>query len=62
VLPASPATAPDAVDAIAARALYPAALQSLTPLPLMGIPGWSPANHDPAFYNDSQVFRTGRQR
>ena len=62
VLPASPATVPDAVDAIAARALYPAALQSLTPLPLMGIPGWSPANHDPAFYNDSQVFRTGRQR
>jgi len=62
VLPVSPATAPDTIDAIAARALCPAALQSLTPLPLMGIPAWSPANHDPAFYNDPKVFRTGRQR
>lgn len=62
VLHASPATAPDAIDTLAARVLCPAALQSLTPLPLMGIPGWSPANHDPAFYNDPQVFRTGRQR
>ena len=62
ILHASPSTAPDAIDALAARVLCPAALQALTPLPLMGIPGWSPANHDPAFYNDPQVFRTGRQR
>ncbi len=62
VLHASPATLPDAIDTLAACALCPAALQSLTPLPIMGIPGWSPANHDPAFYNDPQVFRTGRQR
>ena len=62
VLHASPAAAPDAVDALAAHVLCPEALQSLTPLPLMGIPGWSPANHDPAFYNDRKVFRTGRQR
>jgi Protein of unknown function (DUF3025) len=27
------------------------------PLPVLGIPGWWPANHDPAFYDDSKVFR-----
>lgn len=61
VLHASPATASDTLDETAARALCPTTLQSLTPLPLMGIPGWSAANHDPTFYNDPQVFRTGRQ-
>ncbi len=27
------------------------------PLPVLGIPGWWPANQDPAFYDDSRVFR-----
>lgn len=27
------------------------------PLPVLGIPGWWPANQDPAFYEDKQVFR-----
>jgi Protein of unknown function (DUF3025) len=27
------------------------------PLPVLGIPGWWPANEDPAFYEDKQVFR-----
>ncbi len=27
------------------------------PLPVLGIPGWWPANQDPAFYDDSKVFR-----
>jgi Protein of unknown function (DUF3025) len=27
------------------------------PLPVLGIPGWWPANEDPAFYADAQVFR-----
>ena len=27
------------------------------PLPVLGIPGWWPANEDPAFYEDTQVFR-----
>lgn len=27
------------------------------PLPVLGIPGWWPANQDPAFYEDTQVFR-----
>lgn len=61
VLHASPATAFDTLDETSARALCPSTLQSLTPLPLMGIPGWTSANHDLAFYNDPQVFRTGRQ-
>jgi hypothetical protein len=32
----------------------------LQPLPVLGIPGWWPANLDPAFYDDPQVFRTAR--
>lgn len=27
------------------------------PLPVLGIPGWWPANEDPEFYRDKQVFR-----
>jgi hypothetical protein len=27
------------------------------PLPVLGIPGWWPANEDPVFYRDSRVFR-----
>jgi hypothetical protein len=27
------------------------------PLPVLGIPGWWPGNEDPAFYEDTQVFR-----
>ena len=37
------------------------------PLPVLGVPGWWPANETPAFYDDAQVFRplrsaqTGKQ-
>ena len=31
-----------------------------TPLPVLGRPGWWPANQDPAFYADAQVFRPAR--
>lgn len=31
--------------------------QAYRPLPVMGIPGWDPANEDPQFYSDSSVFR-----
>ena len=34
--------------------------QSLTPLPILGIPGWWPANEHAEFYNDSNVFRRKR--
>lgn len=29
----------------------------LTPLPVLGVPGWWPANRQPEFYNDRDVFR-----
>lgn len=40
-------------------ALTPAqwASKPFVPLPVLGIPGWWPANEDPAFYADKQVFR-----
>ncbi|MNV85284.1 hypothetical protein D3C71_1792260 [compost metagenome] len=31
-----------------------------TPLPVLGVPGWWPANEDPQFYADPQVFRPPR--
>lgn len=34
----------------------------LFPLPVLGIPGWWPANADPAFYDDVSVFRPARGR
>jgi Protein of unknown function (DUF3025) len=33
------------------------ACKPFLPLPVLGIPGWWPANEDPAFYEDKQVFR-----
>ncbi|GAB7526105.1 DUF3025 domain-containing protein [Paraburkholderia sp. 2C] len=31
------------------------------PLPVLGIPGWWPANEAPSFYDDGSVFRAGRR-
>lgn len=31
------------------------------PLPVLGIPGWCPANDGPSFYDDPTVFRSGRR-
>jgi hypothetical protein len=31
-----------------------------TPMPVLGVPGWWPANEDPGFYNDATVFRPAR--
>lgn len=31
-----------------------------TPLPVLGVPGWWPANETPGFYDDAQVFRPPR--
>lgn len=36
------------------------ATKPYTPLPVLGRPGWWPANEDPAFYADVQVFRPAR--
>ncbi len=32
------------------------------PIPVMGLPGWDPANEHPAYYRDPQVFRPARVR
>jgi hypothetical protein len=36
------------------------AAKPFLPLPVLGIPGWWPANEDPDFYVDSKVFRAPR--
>jgi len=33
----------------------------LSPLPVLGVPGWSP-NQSPAYYEDERYFRSARQR
>lgn len=35
--------------------------RALCPLPLLGIPGWWPANEDPAFYANQDYFRSSRR-
>lgn len=32
-----------------------------SPLPVLGVPGFWPANTDPSFYDDAHVFRVGRR-
>jgi len=52
----------------AAAALYLSESQalestrSLSPLPVLGVPGWDPANEQESFYDDASVFRPGRAR
>jgi hypothetical protein len=36
------------------------ATKPFTPLPVLGVPGWWPANDDPGFYADAGVFRPPR--
>jgi hypothetical protein len=45
-----------------ARAEALASTRTLPPLPVLGIPGWTPANEEPGFYDDAAVFRPGRLR
>jgi len=56
----------DELDAAAAahfaRPQSLASTRALQPLPVLGIPGWTPANDAPAFYDDPAVFRAGRVR
>ena len=46
-----------------ALAMTPAdwAAKPFLPLPVLGVPGWWPANEDPAFYDDAAVFRPPRR-
>jgi hypothetical protein len=32
------------------------------PLPVLGVPGWWPANEDVGFYEDPQVFRPQKKQ
>lgn len=52
-----------ALDACAAADLTPERLAAkpFTPLPVLGVPGWWPANEAPAFYDDAEVFRPRRR-
>ena len=34
----------------------------LAPLPVLGLPGWWPANESPGFYDNAAYFRPGRRR
>ena len=57
--------APDGLaelDAALATRLTPERLagKPFTPLPVLGVPGWWPANADPGFYADTSVFRPKR--
>jgi hypothetical protein len=53
----SPAAWLDAALALAWRAGRVRRPADLFPLPVLGIPGWWPANTDPTFYLDSRIFR-----
>jgi hypothetical protein len=33
---------------------------SLAPLPILGLPGWDPANNDPSYYDDARIFRVDK--
>lgn len=49
-------------DALAASALRASVMQprDLSPLPVLGVPGWWEANGDASFYNNASYFRAGR--
>jgi len=55
---------PEQVDAWLAQDLTPEKLarKPFSPLPLLGVPGWWPANENPAFYADVSVFRPRRSQ
>ena len=50
-------------EVVSATLAADAALNGRTfaPLPVLGIPGWWAQNEDPAFYDDTSVFRAGRR-
>lgn len=59
-----PCASPPALDAWLAADLTPAKLATkpFFPLPVLGVPGWWPANEDTDFYTDVEVFRPLRHR
>ena len=60
----SPAAQLAAVDTLLAQELTRGAYvrpRDFQPLPLLGIPGVTPENEDPAYYDDTDQFRPGRR-
>jgi hypothetical protein len=52
----------ESIDALAAEAVRSMTTpQALSPLPLLGVPGWWRDNEDPAFYDNAWYFREGRR-
>ncbi len=45
-----------------AQSVYCTHTHDLSPVPLLGMPGWSPDNEAPSFYENSHYFRSGRQK
>ena len=57
-----PARQLESIDALAAAAVLSMTTpRALSPLPVLGVPGWWPDNEDPAFYDNAAYFREGRQ-
>jgi len=52
----------DLTDDALASSLDPARLaaKDFLPMPVLGVPGWWPANEAPGFYDDAEVFRLPR--
>lgn len=51
------------VDALAAEAVRTLATpRDLSPLPLLGVPGWWADNERPAFYDNAEYFRRSRKK
>lgn len=59
LLPEDAPTDDAGLDALLAASISEQTLvpKPFLPLPVLGIPGWSPMNTGPDFYDDSQVFR-----
>jgi hypothetical protein len=57
MLPTSALAGADVVAAALALSAAGWAAKPFHPLPVLGVPGWWPANADPAFYDDAAVFR-----
>lgn len=58
--PDTPLETVDAALALRWQAAAIASPEQLFPLPVLGIPGWWPANQDERFYDDTRYFRPPR--
>jgi hypothetical protein len=54
------ATADQRVGAILSAADIIRTPKDFSPVPVLGVPGWSPLNEDERFYDDAGYFRSGR--